>query len=143
MPEPIFGHHRFDIKATYQILLKNANVEGGARPHIAEYKQKATFRARHSKSRSKTKAHAGVSKTLEYACDDYSLAQIAKQLGDTANYRILMRGQKTIKICRSIHQVYARPVGKWRLDHSFQSSVSLLRVYVREANACRSHFMPA
>ncbi|WP_315824704.1 glycoside hydrolase domain-containing protein [Paraflavitalea speifideaquila] len=44
-----------------------------------------------------TKANAGVSKTLEYAYDDYSVAQLAKKLGDTANYRILMARSKNYK----------------------------------------------
>ncbi len=44
-----------------------------------------------------TKAKAGVSKTLEYSYDDYSVAQIAKKLCDTANYRILMARSKNYK----------------------------------------------
>ncbi|WP_315814969.1 hypothetical protein [Paraflavitalea speifideaquila] len=35
------GIDQFDIKATYEILLKNANTPGGARPHIEEYIKKA------------------------------------------------------------------------------------------------------
>ncbi len=88
----------FDIKGTYQILLKNANVEGGARPHLAEYKQKGYIPDPDiSNPEVETKANAGVSKTLEYSYDDYSVAQIAKQLGDTANYRILMSRSKNYK----------------------------------------------
>ena len=36
------------------------------------------------------KATAGVTKTLEYAYDDYAVAQLAKELNDTSNYRMLM-----------------------------------------------------
>lgn len=32
-----------------------------------------------------------VSKTLEYAYDDYALAQLAKALGKTADYRLLQK----------------------------------------------------
>ncbi|MFD1143748.1 GH92 family glycosyl hydrolase [Larkinella insperata] len=92
------GLDQFDVKGTYQILLKNANVEGGARPHIAEYKQKGYISDPDvARPHVETKAHAGVSKTLEYAYDDYSVAQIAKSLGDTANYRILMARSKNYK----------------------------------------------
>lgn len=92
------GIDDFDIKDTYEILLKNANVEGGARPHIAEYKAKGFISDPDIKNpHVETKANAGVSKTLEYAYDDYSLAQIAKKLGDTTNYRILMQRSNNYK----------------------------------------------
>ncbi|EDM38591.1 hypothetical protein PBAL39_21000 [Pedobacter sp. BAL39] len=92
------GIDQFDIKGTYQILLKNANVSGGARPHIAEYIEKGFISdADVPNPKVETVASAGVSKTLEYSYDDYSLAQIAKKLGDTANYRILMARSKNYK----------------------------------------------
>lgn len=34
------GINQFDIKGTYQLLLKNANIEGGTRPYISEYIRK-------------------------------------------------------------------------------------------------------
>lgn len=92
------GIDQFDVKGTYAILLKNANVEGGARPHIAEYIQKGYISEPDIPNpKVETKASAGVSKTLEYSYDDYSVAQIARSLGDTANYRILMARSKNYK----------------------------------------------
>lgn len=92
------GIDDFDVKGTYEILLKNANVEGGARPHIREYIEKGFISDPDVPNpHVETKAKAGVSKTLEYAYDDYSLAQMAKKLGDTANYRILMARSKNYK----------------------------------------------
>ncbi len=95
------GIDDFDIKGTYQILLRNANVEEGsrrARPHVTEYIQKGYISDPDiANPHVETKAKAGVSKTLEYSYDDYSLAQIAKKLGDTANYRILMQRSKNYK----------------------------------------------
>ena len=92
------GIDNFDIKGTYQILLKNANTPGGARPHIEEYIKKGFISEPDiANSVVETKASAGVSKTLEYSYDDYSVAQIAKKLGDTANYRILMARSKNYK----------------------------------------------
>jgi len=91
------GIDDFDIKATYEILLKNANIPG-ARPHIEEYIKKGYISDPDVANPGvETKAKAGVSKTLEYAYDDYSVAQIAKKLGDTANYRILMARSKNYK----------------------------------------------
>ncbi|HMF72584.1 MAG TPA: GH92 family glycosyl hydrolase [Flavitalea sp.] len=81
----------FDIEGTYKLLLRNANVEGGSRPFINEYIQKGYISDPDIANPTvETKAKAGVSKTLEYSYDDYSVAQIALKLGDTANYRILM-----------------------------------------------------
>ncbi|WP_316829233.1 GH92 family glycosyl hydrolase [Pedobacter aquatilis] len=92
------GIDNFDIKGTYQILLKNANTPGGARPHVEEYIQKGFISEPDIPDpKVETKASAGVSKTLEYSYDDYSVAQIAKKLGDTANYRILMARSKNYK----------------------------------------------
>ncbi|MCF6406863.1 GH92 family glycosyl hydrolase [Chitinophaga filiformis] len=91
------GIDDFDVKGTYQILLRNANVEG-ARPHLNEYIAKGYISDPDiADPHVETKAAAGVSKTLEYAYDDYSLAQIAKKLGDTANYRILMARSKNYR----------------------------------------------
>ncbi|WP_069660226.1 GH92 family glycosyl hydrolase [Arcticibacter eurypsychrophilus] len=92
------GIDNFDVKGTYKILLKNANVEGGARPYITEYIKKGYISdpdVPHPEV--ETKAKAGVSKTLEYSYDDYSLAQMAQKLGDTSNYRILMARSKNYK----------------------------------------------
>jgi putative alpha-1,2-mannosidase len=92
------GIDGFDVSGAYQLLLKNANVEGGTRPFITEYIQKGYISDPDIPNpKVETKAKAGVSKTLEYSYDDYSLAQLAKKLGDTANYRIYRKDQTTIK----------------------------------------------
>ena len=92
------GIDKFDIKDTYRVLLRNANVAGGARPYITEYIEKGYISDPDVPNpHVETKAKAGVSKTLEYSYDDYSLAQIAKKLGDTANYRILMARSKNYR----------------------------------------------
>ncbi|MDQ0966093.1 putative alpha-1,2-mannosidase [Flavobacterium sp. W4I14] len=92
------GIDDFDIKGTYQILLRNANVDGSARPFVKEYIEKGYISDPDVKNpHVETKAKAGVSKTLEYAYDDYSLAQIAKKLGDSINYRTLMARSKNYK----------------------------------------------
>ncbi|TKC09878.1 glycoside hydrolase family 92 protein [Pedobacter polaris] len=92
------GIDNFDVKGTYAILLRNANVSPGARPHLAEYITKGFISDPDIRNPEvETKAKAGVSKTLEYAYDDYSLAQMAIKLGDTANYKILMARSKNYK----------------------------------------------
>lgn len=92
------GIDNFDVKGTYDILLRNANVSPGARPFLDEYLKKGFISDPDvDNPHVETKARAGVSKTLEYAYDDYSLAQMAKKLGDTANYRILMARSNNYK----------------------------------------------
>jgi predicted alpha-1,2-mannosidase len=92
------GIDDFDIKDTYKLLLRNANIAGGTRPYITEYIQKGYISDPDvANPVVETKGKAGVSTTLEYAYDDYSVAQIAKKLGDTANYRILMARSKNYK----------------------------------------------
>jgi predicted alpha-1,2-mannosidase len=92
------GIDNFDVKGTYAILLRNANVSPGARPHLQEYIKKGYISDPDiARPEVETKASAGVSKTLEYAYDDYSLAQMAQKLGDTANYRILMARSQNYK----------------------------------------------
>ena len=88
----------FDIKDAYRLLLRNANIAGGTRPYITEYIQKGFISDPDvANPVVETKGRAGVSTTLEYAYDDYSVAQIAKKLGDTANYRIMMARSKNYK----------------------------------------------
>lgn len=89
------GVKGYDIQKVYQLLLRNANIEGGTRPHITEYIKKGYISSPDIKSpHVETKAKAGVSKTLEYAYDDYSLAQLARDLNDTVNYQVLMERSK-------------------------------------------------
>jgi len=81
----------FDVRDVYRLLLRNANVEGGTRPFISEYIKKGYIATTEVPTPNvETKGKAGVSKTLEYAFDDYAVAQLAKALQDSANYRVLM-----------------------------------------------------
>jgi len=85
------GIHDFDVKGAYELLLRNAYIPGPSRPYLEEYMAKGFISDPDvANPNVETKARAGVSKTLEYAYDDYALAQLARKLGDTANYRKLM-----------------------------------------------------
>lgn len=136
------GIDNFDIKGTYQILLKNANVSGGARPHIAEYIEKGYISDPDIASpKVETKAKAGVSKTLEYSYDDYSVAQIAKKLGDTANYRILMARSKNYKNMFDPSTRFMRgrlENGEW--IKNFNPQFPYYEYMYREANAWQVSF---
>ena len=92
------GITNFDVRDVYRLLLRNANEPGGTRPFITEYIQKGyvpTIEV--AAPEVETKGRAGVSKTLEYAYDDYAVAQLAKALHDTTNYRVLMARSKNYR----------------------------------------------
>lgn len=92
------GIRNFDVNKAYELLLNNAYKEGGARPHIKEYIEKGYISDPDVKDpKTDTKAKAGVSKTLEYAYDDYALAQLAKALGDDKHYDDLMKRSKNYR----------------------------------------------
>lgn len=132
----------FDVKGTYELLLRNANVEGGTRPHITEYIQKGYISDPDiAKPHVETKAKAGVSKTLEYAYDDYSLAQLAKKLGDTANYRVLMQRSKNYKNVFDPSTRFMRgrlENGQW--IKNFDPQYPYYEYMYREANAWQVSF---
>tara|TARA_R110002049_G_scaffold309206_1_gene518570 strand:- start:39065 stop:41242 length:2178 start_codon:yes stop_codon:yes gene_type:complete len=92
------GIKNFDINKAYELLLNNAYKEGGTRPYIKEYIEKGYISeplVEHPKV--ETVTNAGVSKTLEFAHDDYALALLAKELGDTEHYTDLMKRSKNYK----------------------------------------------
>jgi predicted alpha-1,2-mannosidase len=136
------GIDGFDVKGTYQLLLKNATVEGGTRPFITEYIQKGYISDPDIPNpKVETKAKAGVSKTLEYSYDDYSLAQLAKKLGDTANYRILMERSNNYKNMFDSTTKFMRgrlSDGEW--VKNFDPEYPYYEYMYREANAWQVSF---
>lgn len=85
------GLRGYDVKSAYNLLLRNATVEGGTRPYITEYATKGYISTPDIENpQVETKAKAGVTKTLEYAYDDYAVGLLAKQLNDNTNYAMLM-----------------------------------------------------
>lgn len=85
------GLRGFDVERAYALLLRNATVESRSRPHLNEYMEKGFISEPDlDHPVTETVANAGVTKTLEYAYDDYAVALLAKALRDTANYRMLM-----------------------------------------------------
>ncbi|MFC5684042.1 GH92 family glycosyl hydrolase [Flavobacterium sp. MAHUQ-51] len=84
------GIRNYDVKKAYQLLLNNAYKEGGTRPHILKYIEKGYVPEQDIKNPTiETKANAGVTKTLEYAYDDYALSLLAKELNDTEHFKDL------------------------------------------------------
>lgn len=88
------GVKDFDLSRAYALALKSATVPGGrhARPYLDEYIANGYIADVDLPDCPFYEEHkGGVTKTVEYAYDDYAVAQIAKELGDSANYDMLMK----------------------------------------------------
>ncbi|MEX2336119.1 MAG: GH92 family glycosyl hydrolase [Fulvivirga sp.] len=136
------GVDDFDVNAAYQLLLNNANKEGGTRPHILEYIDKGYISTPEVESpHVETKAKAGVSKTLEYAYDDYSLSLLARALNDTVNYNVLTARSKNYKNVFDQATNFMRgrlENGEWVKD--FNPQYPYYEYMYREANAWQVSF---
>lgn len=132
----------FDVEGAYQLLLRNANLEGGTRPHIREYIEKGYISDPDvEKPWVETKGKAGVSKTLEYAYDDYALAQLARKLGDTTNYRILLKRSQNYRNVFDASTRFMRgrlPDGSW--VRNFNPQYPYYEYMYREANSWQVSF---
>lgn len=132
----------FDIEGAYQLLLRNATIEGGTRPFITEYIRNGFISDPDvDKPWVETKGKAGVSKTLEYAYDDYALAQLAKRLGDTANYAILMKRSDNYRNVFDASTRFMRgrlQDGSW--IRNFNPEYPYYEYMYREANAWQVSF---
>jgi len=95
------GLRGFDVDSAYYFMLRNATVEDPtpvaprkARPYLNEYIDRgwiAENRVPNPTTETEVdEAKASVTKTQEYAYDDYAVALLAKELGDMDNYQTLM-----------------------------------------------------
>ena len=136
------GLRGYDIKSAYNLLLRNATLENRSRPHILEYIEKGYISEPDlAKPVLQTVASAGVTKTLEYAYDDYAVALLAKELGDTANYRILMKRTSNYKNMFDPSTGFMRgrlANGDW--IKNFDPTLVYYEYMYREANAWQSTF---
>ncbi len=132
------GLHGFDVADAYRLLLRNATVEGGTRPYIAEYMQKGYISEIDiAHPQVETVGTAGVTKTLEYAYDDYAVALLAKELEDDANYELMIKRSKNYKnlFDPSTGLMRGRLAdGQWIKD--FNPQFPYYEYMYREANAC-------
>ncbi|MCG2461674.1 GH92 family glycosyl hydrolase [Flavobacteriaceae bacterium F89] len=136
------GINNFGVQKAYELLLNNAYKEGGTRPYISEYIKKGYISDPDIKNPNvETKAKAGVSKTLEYAHDDYSLSLLAEKLGDTAHYEDLMKRSKNYKNVFDLKSHFMRgrlENGDW--ISPFDPQYPYYEYMYREANAWQVSF---
>ena len=136
------GIKGFDVKKAYDLPLKNATMENNSRPRIMEYiKNGYISEPDLSNPTLETVAAAGVTKTLEYAYDDYAVALLSKELGDTDNYNMLMKRSSNYKnmFDPSIGLMRGKLAnGEW--IKNFDPTFIYYEYMYREANAWQSSF---
>ena len=89
------GIREYEADSAYYFMLRNATVENPrARPYLNEYIEKGWIAENNVKNPTvmteADEAKAAVTKTLEYAYNDYAVALLANELNDMDNYHLLM-----------------------------------------------------
>ena len=137
------GIKDFDLERAYNLLLKNAMVPGrGGRPYLDEYLERGWIAEKDTTDVPFWDEYkAAVTKTVEYAYDDYATALVAKELGDEENYNILMERSNNYK------NLFDPSTGFWRgkIDdgswiEDFDPYYPYFAYMYREANAWQSLF---
>ncbi len=136
------GIRGYDVASAYHLLLRNATIAGGTRPYITEYMEKGYISDPDvANPQVETKGKAGVTKTLEYAYDDYAVALLAKELKDEPNYDLLMKRSQNYK------NMFDPSTGlmRGRLENgdwvkNFNPQYPYYEHMYREANAWQSSF---
>jgi predicted alpha-1,2-mannosidase len=140
------GLRGFDVDSAYYFMLRNATVENPrARLYLDEYIEKGWIAENDVKNPTTQtevdEAKAAVTKTLEYAYDDYAVALLAKELGDTDNYKMLMQRSGNYKNVFDPSTGFMRgrlENGEWR--EPFYPDYPYYVFMYREANAWQSTF---
>lgn len=137
------GLKDFDLERAYKLLLKNATVPGrGGRPYLDEYLEKGWIAEKDTTNVPTWDEYkAAVTKTVEYAYNDYATALVAKELGDDENYKLLMERSNNYK------NLFDPSTGFWRgkIDNGdwiedFDPYYPYFAYMYREANAWQSLF---
>lgn len=99
-----FGVRGFDTSEALAAMLKGADKPGTGskfvqeRQNLAEYEQLG-YVQQHTEDQASLGVTIGASETLEYAIDDFSVAQMAGAMGDQSDYRSLMARAQTGSSC--------------------------------------------
>jgi len=137
------GIKDFDLERAYKLLLKNATVPGpGGRRYLDEYIERGWIAEKDTTNVPTQDEYKGaVTKTVEYAYDDYATALIAKELGDMENYEMLMARTSNYKNLFDPSTGFWRGKiddGSWIVD--FDPYYPYYQYMYREANAWQSLF---
>ncbi|UII18963.1 GH92 family glycosyl hydrolase [Fulvivirga ligni] len=137
------GLKDFDLNRAYKLLLNNAFVPGrGGRRYLDEYLERGWIAEKDTVNVPTWDEYKGaVTKTVEYAYDDYAIALIAKALGDEEHYQTLMERSDNYK------KVFDPSTGFWRgriedgsWIEDFDPYYPYFQYMYREANAWNALF---
>ncbi len=137
------GIRDFDLERAYKLILKNATVPGrGGRMYLNEYLERGWISEKDTTNVLTHHEYKGaVTKTVEYAYDDYAVALVAKELGDEENYKLMMEHSENYKT------LFDPSTGFWRgkVDSGdwvkeFDPYYPYFQYMYREANAWNSLF---
>jgi len=137
------GLKDFDLERAYKLILKNATVPGnGGRRYLDEYLDRGWIAEKDTVNVPTWDEYKGaVTKTVEYAYDDYATALVAKELGDTENYNTLMSRTGNYKnLFDSVTGFWRGKIedGSWIKD--FDPYYPYYQYMYREANGWNSLF---
>jgi len=137
------GLRGFDLERAYRLLLKNATVPGhGGRPYLDEYLKQGWIAEKDTVNVPYYDEYKGaVTKTLEYAYDDYATALVANILGDKTNYKLLMQHSKNYRnVFDAATGFYRGRIadGSWIKD--FDPYYPYFQYMYRESNAWNNLF---
>lgn len=104
------GIRKFDIKRAYRLLLRNATEPGrGGRPFLQEYIDRGWIAEKDTTNvPTEDEYKAAVTKTVEYAYDDYAVSLLAEELRDKGNAKLLRKRSENYK------NLFDPSTGFWR-----------------------------
>ena len=104
------GIRGFDLKRAYALMLKSATVPGrGGRPYLDEYLERGWISEKDTVNVPTGDEYKGaVTKTVEFAYDDYATALVARELGNKKNEKLLLKHSQNYK------NLFDPSTGFWR-----------------------------
>lgn len=140
------GIRDFDLQRAYALMLKNATVPGrGGRPYLDEYLERGWISEKDTVNVPTGDEYKGaVTKTLEFAYDDYATALVARELGDKANEQLLLKHSQNYKTLFDPSTGFWRGKvlrdGKGLWIEDFRPNYPYYQYQYREADAWNSLF---
>jgi len=140
------GIQGFDLKRAYALMLKSATVPGrGGRPYLDEYLERGWISEKDTVNVPTGDEYKGsVTKTVEYAYDDYATALVARELKDKKNERLLLKHSQNYKTLFDPSTGFWRGKvlrgGKGEWIEDFRPNYPYYQYMYREADAWNSLF---
>ena len=140
------GVRDFDLKRAYALMLKSATVPGrGGRPYLDEYLERGWISEKDTVNVPTGDEYKGaVTKTIEFAYDDYATALVARELGDKENEQLLLRHSQNYKTLFDPQTGFWRGKvlrdGKGVWIEDFRPNYPYYQYQYREADAWNSLF---